>query len=145
MKAQVVPVREMLSFVMGLVLVTSITTLFVTLVYPRTTVYANEQNTLNLIAHIDNILMQVSSSAGEFETATVDFSAELPKKIQDNIYSVKIENKNICISIVESSAEPICRTYSANAVITGSYVSGSSMLVKANKTFSGIKIQITNV
>lgn len=147
MKAQVAPVREMLSFVMGLVLVTSITTLFVTLVYPRTTVYANQENMLNLIAHVDNILLQVSSSLDEFDSGTIDFTAEMPKKIQDNLYSVKIENSSsICIKILESNIKAVCEKYNVRkAVITGSYVSGSNLLVKANKTESGIKIEITNV
>ncbi len=143
-KSQVQAVHEVFAFAIGLSMMISITYLFTEIVYPPMAKSTTDLNMENINAHIDTILAMAESTIFELDSAKLSFVVGMPEKIQDYLYYVKIENKQICSRTSNIEADAVCQTYSTNSLVSGSYTSGGRMEVKVLKTDSGTTITIGN-
>ena len=144
MKAQIFSVREILSFTTGLVLIISITPLFINFIYPRTAEFAIEENVKNLIAQIDTVLMTAYQTINQVNSGTLEYKISLPEKLESKAYSVNFVGDEICIRVVGGTGYLNCIQHNLGDIVSGDYISISDMLITATKQDSQILIQVGN-
>jgi len=137
MKAQAELVREVLTFSIGIFIVTS--SIFVFRDYISNIVIGSLTYAYldALATHFEFLLSDAYSIAKNFENSSLTYYAEMPTSVLGSSYELYVRDNLVCARLIALNADK-CKNSSLpeNLVVVGSFFSSKLMVLKASKNLT---------
>lgn len=142
-KTQVVAIREVLHFGIGLLLLVSVILLFNN-IKPIVEDFSLQRHVENINSHVNYLLTSIIRAGNSIATGSLSASYSLPDKLGEYDYTVFISGSELCTSIVSRDISDCLVLLDSSPMFDGIYMSGGDLEIKLNKTLTGTSILLSN-
>jgi len=137
-QGQVVVLRELFSFIMGIFLLLSIVLLFNDEVAPGIKKMTVNEKVYSMIFHVNSLLEKTKTLARDINNAEIYFQREMPDKLSGQTYRVYTNSNQLCVRTSGDVILNRCVNMTINA--SGNYLSGTDIFF--NATFKGNDVML---
>jgi hypothetical protein len=131
---------EFLGFAIGLSVMISIAFIFSNYFAPTLINEALEHHMDNMIRQVETASSQLLYYSDYFGDKEITLKLNLPTKIAKNAYSINSIDDKLCVSIATTQS---FKCFPNNYGITGSFVSGTRLLINLDRTLEIPEISIS--
>ena len=143
-KGQVVVLRELFSFAIGVVVMLSVVTIFNTSVSPQLKEYSVNEQSYSMLYHFHSLFEKSLTLARTDDGAAISIQETLPNEIAEQSYRIYVSNSELCIRTKGDVSIIRCINTTVPAVISGNFLSGSELMLNSSVTESGMSISFGN-
>lgn len=142
-KTQVVAIREVLHFGIGLLLLVSVILLFNN-IKPIVEDFALQRHVENINSHVNYLLTSIIQAGDSIATGSLSATYSLPDKLGDYDYTVYISGSELCTRLVSRDISDCLGLLDSSPDFNGVYMSGGNLEINLNKTLTGTSIILSN-
>ncbi|MBR9677902.1 MAG: hypothetical protein GOU97_01215 [Nanoarchaeota archaeon] len=148
MKGQIFSIREIFSFLIGILLIASVFTIFTQLLNDRIVEFSLKENLKNVVEQVRlgvTESMRFAEEGGEELNST--YKVELPKRLVDYSYSVNVVGNTVCAKIFDyEEVLTSCGTLNLppGASSSGTFLSGTKLNIEIEKRPGVFNLVLTN-
>jgi len=144
MKGQYVVLKEVITFAIGVSMVIGLAILTSNLLVPAVKDYVLSKEMENLLLYVDLNLVEAYTSTRGVSAVNASYSVSMPDDLLGSLYRISFVGRELCLIPEEyPSEECLESSVPSDVSLSGSYVSGTDMLVSVSKD-GGISISISN-
>lgn len=143
-KAQIVVLREIFTFALGLAVMITIAGFFAVTIAPEISEMSVQSQLESLTTHVSSLIGQTESVLINGFNTSLTFFAELPSFLGTSEYRVYIDNNSLCARTTSQFVLRNCLKIISNSTLSGNYLSGSELEINAFKNDSGSFISFKN-
>lgn len=145
-KGQVVVLRELFSFAMGVVVLLGIITIFNTNITPELEEYSVNEQAYSMLFHVYSLMENSMQLARSSINSTVVMLDELPLQLSNQPYRIYPSNDNqLCIRTRGDVILNPCINMTLPATINGNYLSGTFIQINATLKGSELYLNFSNL
>ncbi len=144
MKGQYIVLKEIIAFAIGVSMVIGLATLMSTLLVPAVKDYVLSREMENLLLYVDLNLMEAYTSTKGISSVNMSYHLSMPDDLLGSLYRINFVGRELCLTPEKyPSEECLESSIPSDVSLSGSYVSGTDMLISVNKD-GGFSISISN-
>lgn len=143
-KGQMVVLRELFAFSLGLAVMITTSSMFATIISPEISRMSVETQLSSALAHINSVITQTESLLINGFNTSLTVYAELPGMLGTTQFRAFTENGMICAKTFGQFVFKKCAENRLESNISGNYLSGSELKIDGFKNSTGTYISFSN-
>jgi len=144
-RGQIVVLRELFTFVMGIIIMLSVLYIFNSVILPEISEYSVNEQAYAVLFHVNSLLTRVETMTRSVNGALVSLHQDMPETINNNNYRVYNNSNQLCIRTSGDRVLSHCVNMSVDASVSGNYLSGTELMINSSFDNGQVLIDFDNV